>query len=60
MGIQEEFGVLLDKYYDAFGDIYPLAALSTENIEKIIEHCLKENKDVYELGYLTLDDYVMY
>ena len=32
---------------------------NTEEIIDIIDECIEENKDVYDLGYLSLDD-IMY
>lgn len=45
---------LLDDYYMMFDDTFPTWQLDLN--EDIIKDCLKQGKDVYELGYLELDD----
>lgn len=48
----------LDRYYDAFDDSFPMAAMSgvsEDEVVKIIDRCIGEKKDVYELGYLSGD-----
>ena len=45
---------LLDDYYMMFDDTFPTYQLGLD--EDIIKDCLKQGKDVYELGYLELDD----
>ena len=45
---------LLDDYYMMFDDTFPVYQLGLD--EDIIKDCLKQGKDVYELGYLELDD----
>ena len=61
----------LDKYYEKFGEALPtyqIARTRTEDeviaiIEECIskvEECISKGKDVYELGYCTLDDDVQY
>ena len=45
---------LLDDYYMMFDDAFPTYQLGLD--EDIIKDCLKQGKDVYELGYLELDD----
>lgn len=43
----------LHKYADHFRSTYPTYGLDiNENTVEIIERCLREDKDVYELGYL--------
>lgn len=41
-----------DKHFPSFPTIPLLRTYSAEENIKIIERCLAENKDVYELGYL--------
>ena len=54
----------LDKYYEKFGEALPtyqIARTRTEDeVITIIEECISKGKDVYELGYCTLDDDVQY
>ena len=45
---------LLDDYYMMFDDTFPTWQRGLN--EDIIKDCLKQGKDVYELGYLELDD----
>ncbi len=48
----------LNRYYDTFNDSFPMTAMSgyeeSEAIE-IIDKCIAEKKDVYDLGYLSED-----
>jgi len=48
----------LNRYYDTFDDSFPMAAMSgvgENEVIEIIDRCVSENKDVYDLGYLSLD-----
>lgn len=49
----------LRQYLDRFGDTFPTMPLALnktpEQIIAIVDDCLKNNKDVYELGYLDED-----
>lgn len=55
-----------EKLYDAFteyesifNDIFPrsaLSGLSDKETLKVIKRCIEEKKDVYDLGYLQLDN----
>lgn len=49
---------LMDEYFERFGDCFPTIPLAwgrpKEEVKSMIETCLKENKDVYDMGYLTL------
>lgn len=51
------------KYKENFNDDFPTIPLSEtmedKEIISMIEECIEKNKDVYELGYLSLND-VMY
>ncbi len=49
---------LLDTYYDVIGDDYPLMELKYD--EDKIRACINEGKDVYEMGYVDLDDDIYY
>lgn len=51
---------LLQKYRDMFGDNLPTYQIcrgrSAEEINDILRECIEKGKDVYELGYCTLDE----
>ena len=47
-----------EKFNDDFPTI-PFESQEDEEIIDIIDECIEENKDVYDLGYLSLDD-IMY
>ena len=58
--MSEKLQKALDEYKEKFNDDFPTIPLAesltdTEIIEMINE-CVEENKDVYDLGYLQLDD----
>lgn len=44
-----------EAYIERFGDLFPNISISKEYEKEIIEACLKQNKDAYELGYFDLD-----
>ena len=53
----------MEQYEEVSDDTFPrsqMAGRSDEEILKIIAECIKKKKDVCDLGYLTLDDDVMY
>lgn len=52
----------IEEYDKKFGGFPTMAFVSCEKEEiiKIIDDCLKKGKDVYDAGYLTLDDDVKY
>ena len=54
----------MKEYTKKFEDGFPLSPLgwgrSDDELIKIIDHCLAEGKDVYELGYLEDDIDDMY
>lgn len=48
----------LNRYYDAFDDSFPMAAMpgvEEDEVIEIIDRCIYEKKDVYDLGYLSGD-----
>lgn len=54
---------LMNEYYETFGDIFPAFQLLGRGDDKciaIIKRCLRENKDAYDLGYVTTDLNVFY
>lgn len=60
----EELVKAMDDYENAFGDDFPTVPLAIsrppEEVISIIRECLKKKKDVYESGYLSLDENIMY
>ena len=55
---------LLFEYLRRFGDGFPtfqlMAGRTEEETIAIVEECLEKGKDVYQLGYCTLDFEVKY
>lgn len=49
----------LDNYEKTFDDSFPTIPLLMENsdekVVEIINNCISENKDVYDMSYLDLD-----
>lgn len=46
-------------YEETFDDIFPMMMFSgsrEEDVIEIINKCIKANKDVYDMGYLSLDE----
>lgn len=60
----EEVMKKMDEYCERFGDGFPTIPLawgrSDEEIIEIIDKCLEEGKDVYELGYVEDDLDIQY
>lgn len=53
----------MGEYEGVFGDgfpLFPFGSYSEEEIIEIIDRCIKEKKDVYDLGYLSLDEDIQY
>ena len=53
----------MEQYEEVFDDTFPRSQMtgrSDAEILQIISECIKKKKDVYDLGYLTLDDDVLY
>ena len=49
----------LDRYYDTFNDslpTIPMCGHEEEEMIEIINKCISEKKDVYDLGYLSLEE----
>ena len=61
--MDEELKKAYDEYKKKFKDEFPTVPLAErmedEEIIEVINECIEENKDVYDLGYLSLDD-IMY
>lgn len=47
------------EYFERFGEAFPMIPLawgrSEAEVIEVIDECLKENKDAYELGYVKDD-----
>ena len=58
------FDDYLDKYFDRFGEALPMFQIARtrtdDEVIAIIKECISKGKDVYELGYCTLDEDVEY
>lgn len=61
---EAEFYKALDLYSQTFNNRFPTVPLMETNTKdeavEMIKKCVAENKDVYEMGYLTLDDEIQY
>lgn len=60
--MSEKLQKALERYKKKFNDDFPTIPFDSredEEIIDIIDECIEENKDVYDLGYLSLDD-IMY
>lgn len=58
-----ELEKMLNLYEETFDDSFPMFSfMGTEenDVISIIKKCVDAKKDVYEMGYLTLDEDVMY
>ena len=58
----EKLQKALERYKKKFNDDFPTIPFESQEDEEIIDiidECIEENKDVYDLGYLSLDD-IMY
>lgn len=59
-----ELDAALKLYEQIFDDSFPTIPLlmdnSDEKVVEIINKCISENKDVYDMGYLSLDGDVIY
>lgn len=55
----EELGSLMYEYQKKFKEGFPTIPLcnNPDKAIQIIKDCLAKGKDVYETGYLSLDDY---
>jgi len=60
--MSEKLQKALERYKKKFNDDFPTIPFDSredDEIVDIIDECIEENKDVYDLGYLSLDD-IMY
>lgn len=60
--MSEKLQKALEQYKKKFNDDFPTIPFynkEDEEIIDIIDECIEANKDVYDLGYLFLDD-IMY
>lgn len=54
----KELEKAMNVYEQTFDDSFPMAVFSgtsPEEVVDIINKCVSEKKDVYDMGYLTLD-----
>lgn len=62
--MEEELDRLTMEYIETFGEGFPsfqvFRGRETHECIEIVQRCLRENKDAYELGYATLDEEVEY
>lgn len=61
--MNEKLLLALGRYDSTFGDGFPTMAVGGMPDEKMIEiinECVEKKKDVYDLGYLSLDDDILY
>lgn len=61
--MSEKLQKAFERYEKKFNDSFPTIPFSSREdgeIIDIIDECIEENKDVYDLGYLSLDDDIMY
>lgn len=57
--MSEKLQKALERYKKKFNDDFPTIPFDSredEEVIDIIDECIEENKDVYDLGYLSLDD----
>lgn len=47
---------LREKYIELFDDMFPNISISEGTEREILERCIKEKKDAYELGYFSLEN----
>lgn len=60
--MNEKLQKALERYKKKFNDDFPTIPFDSREdgeIIDIIDECIEESKDVYDLGYLSLDD-IMY
>ena len=60
--IMNELEKAFERYKKNFDDDFPTIPFDSkkdEEIIDIIDECIEANKDVYDIGYLSLDD-IMY
>lgn len=59
----EKFQEALERYEKKFNDSFPTFSLLShgeEKVIKMIDDCISQGKDAYEMGYLELDDDIKY
>lgn len=58
-----ELDTALELYEKTFDDSFPMFSMMgtpPNEVVEIINKCISENKDVYDMGYLSLDGNVVY
>lgn len=61
--MMEKYKKALEEYEKMFEDSFPTMPFSGETPEKVVEiinECIKNKKDVYEMGFLELETDVLY
>ena len=56
--MMKEFDEALELYEKEFGESFPMASMMTTEPSEVIEiinKCIAAKKDVYDMGYLSLD-----
>jgi hypothetical protein len=59
----EKLDKALKKYEKFFDDSFPMFSMMSkppDDVVEIIENCIENKKDVYDMGYLSLDDDIKY
>ncbi len=57
--VQKAYRLYKETFNDDFPTIPLAESLTEEEIVEMIDECVEAKKDVYDLGYLSLDD-IMY
>lgn len=55
--VRDAIKIYESKFKVSFPTIPILLQKTDEEVMEIISKCVSENKDVYELGYLSLEEY---
>ena len=61
--MNEKLNNALEDYAEKFNDGFPMFQMSAESPDRIVEiidDCIKNDKDVYDSGYLSFDDNTLY
>lgn len=60
---EKNFDKAQEQYKSLFNDYFPtfqFSYLSPDEMVSMINECVEKNQDIYQLGYLTLEDDVVY
>ena len=62
--MKEKLSKAFEQYKTAFGDEFPTIPIAVsrteEEVIEIINKCVNTNRDVYDLGYVSLEENIMY